>query len=79
MKGQSTAIGVFGLVKIEKTRGRLPLILVQTLNVDPTKRPGLDKIVREIFLLLREFYFAFMTSLMRYMYFIIFVAFNFIQ
>ena len=29
--------------------GDLPLVLVQALNADPTKRPGSDKIVREVF------------------------------
>lgn len=51
VKGQSTASDVFSLAKIGETifkkaeLGRLPLILVQALNADPTNRPGLDKIV----------------------------------
>ena len=55
VKGQSTASDVFSLAKIGETifkkaeLGRRPFILVQALNADPTKRPGLDKIVREIF------------------------------
>ena len=55
VKGQSTVSDVYSLAKIAETifkkeeLGRLPLILVQALNADPTKRPGLDKIVREIF------------------------------
>ena len=54
VKGQSTASDIFSLGKIGETifrkaeLGRLPLVLVQALNSDPTKRPGLDKIVSEI-------------------------------
>lgn len=54
VKGQSTASDIFSLGKIGETifrkaeLGRLPLILVQALNSDPTKRPGLDKTVSEI-------------------------------
>ena len=54
VKGQSTASDIFSLGEIGETifrkaeLGRLPLVLVQALNSDPTKRPGLDKIVSEI-------------------------------
>ena len=50
-----TASDVFSLAKIGETifkkgeLGELPLVLVQALNTDPTKRPGSDKIVREVF------------------------------
>ena len=55
VKGQSTASDVFSLAKTGETifkkaeLGRRPFILVQALNADPTKRPGLDKIVHKIF------------------------------
>ena len=54
MKGQNTTCDVFSLTKIETIfekaeLGRLPLVLVQALNIDPTKRPGLDKTVCESF------------------------------
>ena len=51
VKGQSIASDIFSLAKIGETifkkaeLGRLPRILVQALNADPTKRPGLDEII----------------------------------
>ena len=54
LKGQSIASDIFSLAKLEERiflkaeLGRFALILVQALNVDPTKRPGLDKIVANL-------------------------------
>ena len=45
IKRQNTTCDVFSLTKIERIfkkaeLGRLPLVLVQALNIDPTKRQG---------------------------------------
>jgi len=67
VKGQSTASDVFSPAKVGQTifkqeeLGRHPLILVQALNTNPTKRPGLNKIVCELVV---DFYGNF-TSLLR--------------
>lgn len=50
-RGQSVASDIFSLAKIAETifrkaeLGHLPVLFVQGLNVDPTKRPSLDKII----------------------------------
>ena len=50
-RGQSVASDIFSLAKIAETifrkaeLGHLPVLFVQALNADPTKRPSLDKII----------------------------------
>ncbi|CAH3020993.1 unnamed protein product [Porites evermanni] len=50
-RGQSVASDIFSLTKIAETifrkaeLGHLPVLFVQALNADPTKRPSLDKII----------------------------------
>ena len=54
LEGQSIASDIFSLAKLgeriflKAELGSLPLVLVQALNVDPTKRPALDKIVENL-------------------------------
>ena len=54
IKGQSIASDIFNFAKIgeiifkKAELGRLPPVLAQALNADPTKRPGLDKIIQTL-------------------------------